>query len=401
MWLTYRLACFFLPRRFNAYHHSFYWFESVMSVYKLAMTTLVVFVASADTQGGTTLKVLYSMFMATCLIALVAFLQPFKDADVLSVETMVQLELLFVLFAALYLQEVENPTENRALGVALIILLLLPLMAVATLLYRGAREELRRQASLTRSAAAQATAEKRRGGSKPAGAKGGSAGASRQPDRQGSARKPAQAAKKLLRLDTEFSISNPLASSKSLIGGVGKKKKVGGEKDESGRPKGMFRGASLAKGASIRKNKSGSAANSRKKKGSVFGSALALGKQLFRGGSSMPAAPHSHVQQVDEEEVPRASLEQFQVACSSHSFHDAAVEEPEGGYVGWAVAYDEEGNVYYYHDETGETSWEAPAGFEGSRGGGELDLGGLVDGSVEELGGSTHSGRERRDTTTI
>jgi hypothetical protein len=89
------------------------------------------------------------------------------------------------------------------------------------------------------------------------------------------------------------------------------------------------------------------------------------------------------------------------VACSSHSFHDAVAEEPEGGYVGWAEAYDEEGNVYYYHDETGETSWEAPAGFEGSRGGGELDLGGLVDCSVEELGGRTHSGRERRDTTTI
>ena len=56
---------------------------------------------------------------------------------------------------------------------------------------------------------------------------------------------------------------------------------------------------------------------------------------------------------------------------------------PEGGYVGWAEAYDEEGNVYYYHDETGETSWDMPAGFDG--GGYDLDdIGALVDGHVKD-----------------
>eukprot|EP00937_MAST-01D_sp_MAST-1D-sp2_P006337 g6337.t1 len=87
---------------FNAYTGQFWWFESVMSAYKLAMTTLIIFVAS-DGPGSTELRILFSMFMATCLMAVVAFLQPFKDADVLSVETMSNLELLFVLFAALYL----------------------------------------------------------------------------------------------------------------------------------------------------------------------------------------------------------------------------------------------------------------------------------------------------------
>eukprot|EP00937_MAST-01D_sp_MAST-1D-sp2_P000349 g349.t1 len=97
---------------FNAYKHKFYWFESVMSLYKLAQTTFVVFVSGADGPGGTTLKILYSMFMATCLIALVSYLQPYKDADVLSVETMVNLEVLFVLFAALYLQHSANAAST-------------------------------------------------------------------------------------------------------------------------------------------------------------------------------------------------------------------------------------------------------------------------------------------------
>eukprot|EP00937_MAST-01D_sp_MAST-1D-sp2_P007224 g7224.t1 len=69
---------------FNAYKHKYFWFESLMSVYKLAQTTLVVFISGADGPGGTTLKILYSMFMATCLIAIVAFLQPYKEDDVLS-----------------------------------------------------------------------------------------------------------------------------------------------------------------------------------------------------------------------------------------------------------------------------------------------------------------------------
>eukprot|EP00937_MAST-01D_sp_MAST-1D-sp2_P005994 g5994.t1 len=89
----------------NAYLHTFYWFESLVSFYKLTMTTLVLFVEGADSHEGTTLKILFSLFSATCFTGSLAFLQPYKDKDVLSVVSMVNLEVLFVLFAALYLYE--------------------------------------------------------------------------------------------------------------------------------------------------------------------------------------------------------------------------------------------------------------------------------------------------------
>lgn len=126
---------------FNAYTGQFWWFESVMSAYKLAMTTLIIFVAS-DGPGSTELRILFSMFMATCLMAVVAFLQPFKDADVLSVETMSNLELLFVLFAALYLALVPSAAMNPFFGLLLVVLLLLPLVAVGALLVRSVRQEM-------------------------------------------------------------------------------------------------------------------------------------------------------------------------------------------------------------------------------------------------------------------
>eukprot|EP00937_MAST-01D_sp_MAST-1D-sp2_P007281 g7281.t1 len=129
---------------FNAYRADFWWFEAVMLLYKLAMTTLIVFVAGADGPDGTTLKILYSMFMATSLIALVAYLQPYKDADVLSVEAMVNLEILFVLFSALYLTLVESAANAVWTGLFLIVLILIPLIAVITLLVRSGREELLR-----------------------------------------------------------------------------------------------------------------------------------------------------------------------------------------------------------------------------------------------------------------
>ena len=67
----------------------------------------------------------------------------------LSIETMVNLELLFVLFAALYLNELSgaermDASMNALAGVFLVFLLFLPLFAVALLLWRGARDELRR-----------------------------------------------------------------------------------------------------------------------------------------------------------------------------------------------------------------------------------------------------------------
>eukprot|EP00937_MAST-01D_sp_MAST-1D-sp2_P002728 g2728.t1 len=125
---------------FNSYKHKYFWFESVMSGWKLVMTTLIVFIADSDGGSGTTMKILYAMFAATCLMACVSFLQPFKDEDVLSVETMVNLEVLFVLFAALYLE--ESPRATIVAGLFLIALLLLPLVLVAVMLWRSVKDEL-------------------------------------------------------------------------------------------------------------------------------------------------------------------------------------------------------------------------------------------------------------------
>eukprot|EP00937_MAST-01D_sp_MAST-1D-sp2_P004155 g4155.t1 len=183
---------------FNAYTNRFYWFESLVSIYKLAMTTLVVFVAGVDTHGGTRLKILYSMFMATCLIALVAFFQPFKDADVLSVETMVNLELLFVLFAALYLQEVPGAAGNVWVGLLLIMLLLVPMLAVVALLSRSVREELR-MGSLS---GGRAPAHPQRDERTPA---------AREALRKGARAGGATTSKAIHRFDTKFDIQNPLS----------------------------------------------------------------------------------------------------------------------------------------------------------------------------------------------
>lgn len=37
----------------------------------------------------------------------------------------------------------------------------------------------------------------------------------------------------------------------------------------------------------------------------------------------------------------------------------------------WVEAYDGDGNLYYYNNATGDSSWEMPEGFAGGGGGGE------------------------------
>jgi hypothetical protein len=81
------------------------------------------------------------MFAATCLMACVSFLQPFKDEDVLSVETMVNLEVLFVLFAALYLQLSASAASNVVVAFFLIVLLVSPLILTFWLLAKSVKQE--------------------------------------------------------------------------------------------------------------------------------------------------------------------------------------------------------------------------------------------------------------------
>eukprot|EP00937_MAST-01D_sp_MAST-1D-sp2_P003782 g3782.t1 len=212
---------------FNAYHHRFYWFESVMSIYKLLMTTVVVFVSGANASRGDILRMLYSMFMAVCLIALVAFLQPFKDADVLSVETMVQLELLLVLFAALFLSELPWAAGHPFSGLILVVLLLVPVFAVALLMWRSVRDELKKRG---RHDSLQGGESSRPRATTKATAKFSPAARSSERKKPG-----------LERLDTSFNMVNPLASQRMDNDPGGGEKGSGSGRE---RPAGMFRGAS-------------------------------------------------------------------------------------------------------------------------------------------------------------
>ena len=156
VWLPYIARCRMAQQRVgflsNAYKDRYWWFESVMTAYKLLMTTAVLFVAD-----GTHGKILFSMFGSTALIALVAYCQPFRDADVLSLNSMVLLETLLVLFAAQYLlifhsggtgaaAEAEGGGGSSAagsdtktlVGLVLLVLSLFPIVATLWLTARAA-----------------------------------------------------------------------------------------------------------------------------------------------------------------------------------------------------------------------------------------------------------------------
>ena len=62
------------------------------------MTVLILFVSEDD--GN---KVLFGMLLATAMMATLAFFQPFKHADILSINTGGQMSVLLVLFAAMFL----------------------------------------------------------------------------------------------------------------------------------------------------------------------------------------------------------------------------------------------------------------------------------------------------------
>ena len=80
-----------------------------MLFYKLAMTVLIMFVSDNDAN-----KVLFGMLMATAMMATLAFFQPFKHADILSINTGGQMAVLLVLFAAMFL--LVNVGEGGASG---------------------------------------------------------------------------------------------------------------------------------------------------------------------------------------------------------------------------------------------------------------------------------------------
>ena len=123
---------------FAAYTERFWWFESFILVYKLAMTVLILFVS-----GGDMLKILFGMLGATAFLATLAFLQPFKHPDILSINTCGQMVVLLVLFMAQYLT-VAFPDGGAGPFPAflLVCLVLLPLVAGVVLTLRLPKEAL-------------------------------------------------------------------------------------------------------------------------------------------------------------------------------------------------------------------------------------------------------------------
>jgi hypothetical protein len=83
---------------FGAYNRAFWWFESLITLYKLAMTVLILFVSDQDEP-----KILLGMLIATLMLGIFAFYQPFKNPDLLSINAGVQMVVLMVLFTAQYL----------------------------------------------------------------------------------------------------------------------------------------------------------------------------------------------------------------------------------------------------------------------------------------------------------
>jgi hypothetical protein len=107
---------------FAAYTTRFWWFESLITLYKLCMTVLVVFISDKDEA-----KILFGMVGATLMMGCMSFFQPFKHSGILSINSMAQLVILMTLFTASYL--LLNNGGNAFTAVFLVMLTLAPLVA--------------------------------------------------------------------------------------------------------------------------------------------------------------------------------------------------------------------------------------------------------------------------------
>jgi len=107
---------------FAAYTTRFWWFESLITLYKLCMTVLVVFISDKDEA-----KILFGMVGATLMMGCMSFFQPFKHSGILTINSMAQLVILMTLFTASYL--LLNNGGNAFTAVFLVTLTLAPLVA--------------------------------------------------------------------------------------------------------------------------------------------------------------------------------------------------------------------------------------------------------------------------------
>jgi hypothetical protein len=126
----------------STYTRRYWWFESLVTIYKLAMTVLVMFVSDSDE-----LKILFGMLGATAMMAFFSFYQPFRHRDILSINTVAQLVVLLVLFAAMFL--LLTGGDSTLIAIALVCLTFAPLVAGVVLTLRLPEEALGREAGDT------------------------------------------------------------------------------------------------------------------------------------------------------------------------------------------------------------------------------------------------------------
>ena len=107
---------------FFAYNKGYWWFEPVLLLYKLSMTVLILFVSDGDEN-----KILFGMLGATAMMATLAFFQPFKHPDILSINTGAQMVVLLVLFAAMSL--LVNGGGSAIIATVLVLSTIAPLLA--------------------------------------------------------------------------------------------------------------------------------------------------------------------------------------------------------------------------------------------------------------------------------
>ena len=124
----------------STYMRRYWWFESLVTIYKLSMTVLVMFVSDGDEN-----KILFGMLGATVMMGVFSFYQPFRHRDILSINTGAQLVVLLVLFAAMFLL-VNESGGGSFFAVALVCLTLAPLVAGVVLTLRLPKEATAREA---------------------------------------------------------------------------------------------------------------------------------------------------------------------------------------------------------------------------------------------------------------
>jgi hypothetical protein len=123
----------------STYKQHYWWFEALVTIYKLAMTVLVMFVS-----GGDENKILFGMVGATAMMAVFSFYQPFRHPDILSINTVAQLIILLVLFAAQFL--LVNGGGSIFIAFTLVCLTLAPLVAGVVLTLRLPEDAIVREA---------------------------------------------------------------------------------------------------------------------------------------------------------------------------------------------------------------------------------------------------------------